>query len=234
MARGFDDPRRMITWIIGINAAMYVLTLILGPRSSNPLSIFSVDTVSLLSLGATGSYPVVQHGKWWTLLSANYLHGGIIHILFNMLAFRQLAALTAREYGTHRTFLIYSFGGIAGFAVSCAADVYLTIGASGAVCALMGALIYYGKSRGGSYGRIIYQQVVGWAIGLVLFGFMVKGINNWAHGGGMVAGALLGYLLGYTERRQEGPVHRRLAVGVAIGTMATLAFTIVTGIMNQF
>jgi rhomboid protease GluP len=139
--------------------------------------------------------------RWWTLISANYLHGGIVHILFNMIAFYQLATLVNREYGAYRMIVIYTASGIAGFFVSYLAGVGFTIGASAAVCGLMGASLYYGKSRGGVYGRIIYKQIVGWAVGLFLFGLIVPGINNWAHGGGICAGAALGFLLGFQERR---------------------------------
>jgi rhomboid protease GluP len=111
--------------------------------------------------------------------------------------------LVIREYGTHRMIVIYTLSGVGGFLVSYLAGVGFTIGASAAVCGLIGAALYYGKSRGGIYGQAVYRQVGGWALGIVLFGLLVPGINNWAHGGGMAAGILMGLLSGI-PRTQKG------------------------------
>jgi rhomboid protease GluP len=213
---------------------MYLITLLLNPLSSsfsmNPLNFLSPSNPSLLLMGATGTIPIDRYHRWWTVLSANYLHGGILHIFFNMMAFRQLAQLVLREYGVHRMFIIYTLGGIVGFGVSYLAGVSLTIGASAAVCALIGASLYFGKSRGGVYGHAVYRQIGGWAVGLFLFGLLVPGINNWGHGGGIVAGALLGFLLGYQEKVGEKFFHKAIAGICLILTILVLVWAVVSGI----
>ena len=73
-------------------------------------------------------------------------------------------------------------------------------------------MLYYGKHRGGTYGSAVFSQIGGWALGLALFGFIVPGINNWGHGGGMAAGFLLAMLLGYRERTRETIYHKIFAV----------------------
>ena len=176
--------------------------------TGNPLTLLSPGSQGLLIFGATGTIPIDRMGRWWTLLSANYLHGGILHILFNMLALRQIAPLIIREYNISRMFILYTLGGIAGFAISYLAGVKFTIGSSAAVCSLIGAALYFGKSRGGLYGQAVYRQVGGWVIGIFAFGILVPGINNWGHAGGILAGVLLGALLGYREKRQEAGWHR--------------------------
>ncbi len=93
-------------------------------------------------------------------------------------------------------FAIYTLGGVFGYLISNLAGIAFTIGASGAVCSLIGALLYYGRSRGGVYGAMVFREVSGWVISLMLFGFIMPGINNWAHGGGIVGGAILGMILG--------------------------------------
>jgi len=234
IAKSFFHPDLLVKSIIGINVAMFAVCLLFSPMgirmSFNPLTALAPSDNSLLLLGATGTLPIDRFGRWWTLLSANYLHGGLLHILFNMLAFRQLAQLVVREYGGYRMTVIYTLGGIAGFAVSYLAGVVLTIGASAAVCSLMGALIYYGKSRGGIYGRLIYRQVGGWAVAIFVFGVIVPGINNWGHGGGLAAGALLGLLLGYNEKRRENRAQRLLAGLCAAVTVAVLVWAVATGV----
>ncbi|MEW6673894.1 MAG: rhomboid family intramembrane serine protease [Thermodesulfobacteriota bacterium] len=224
----------MIRTIIFINAGMYLLTVLFNSAppgvSMNPLTYLSPDNTSLMLLGATGTFPIDKLHRWWTILSANYLHGGILHILFNMFAFWQLSPLVAREYGNYRTFIIYTLGGASGFIVSYLAGVTFTIGASAAICSLIGAILYYGKSRGGVYGQIIYKQVGAWALSIFIFGFLVRGINNWGHGGGMLAGMLLGVLLGYREKKAETSVHRALAVACVVVSAATLIWAFFSGI----
>ena len=177
-------------------------------------------------LGATGTVPIDYYGRVWTLLTANYLHGGIIHLLFNLMALYQIGPWAATEYGASRMFIIYTLAGAAGFLLSYAAGVPFTIGASAAVCGLVGSLIYYGKSRGGGYGNAVYQQLSGWVISIFIFGLLFPGINNWGHGGGLIGGALLGMLLGYTEKKWENVFHHALALLCAVATLAALGLAL--------
>ncbi len=234
LTQGYYNPEQLVKSIIYINIAIYFISLIMNPKAStlslNPLTFLSPDSSSLLLLGATGTIPIDRYHRWWSLLSANWLHGSILHIFFNMVAFRQLAQLAIREYGSYRMIIIYTIGGVTGFVVSYFAGVPLTIGASAAVCALIGALLYYGKSRGGVYGNTIYRQIGGWAFGLFLFGLLVPGINNWGHGGGILAGGLLGFVLKYQEKAQESIVHKFLAAVCAFLTLAVLSWAVVSSI----
>jgi rhomboid protease GluP len=224
--RGLFDAEQLVRTIIYVNIGMFVFSLALRPGgpglSMNPLSLLSPGSESLFLLGATGTIPIDQYGRLWTLFSANYLHGGILHIFFNMMAFSQLGPLVASEYGSYRMLAIYTLSGVGGYLVSYWAGVPFTIGASAAVCGLIGALLYYSKSRGGAYGNALYSQVGGWVAGLFLFGFLVPGINNWAHGGGIAAGAALGFFLGYREQRRESLAHKVLAGGCILLTLLAL------------
>jgi len=148
-----------------------------------------------------------------------------------MIALWQIGPLVIREYGGWRMLVIYTLGGVLGFLVSTLAGVPLTIGASAAICALIGAILYYGKSRGGTYGRAVYRQMGGWAISIFAFGFLIPGIDNWGHGGGMAAGAILAYLLGYNERRRQNIHHKFLALFCILATVLTLAWAVFTGMM---
>jgi rhomboid protease GluP len=210
---------------------MYIISLVFSGRSVgfnfNPFYLLSPDNNSLLLLGATGTIIIDRYQQWWTLLSANYLHGSILHIFFNMMALMQLAPVVIREYGAKRMFVIYTLGGIIGFFISYLARVPLTIGASAAVCALIGSLLYYGRSRSGTYGQAVYRQVFGWAMGIFIFGILVPGINNWGHGGGMLAGALLGFLLGYQDNKKENLLHKTLALLCVVSTCIVLLWSIV-------
>ena len=89
------------------------------------------------------------------------------------------------------------------------------------------AILYYGKTRGGFYGDAIYRQAMGWVVGLVIFGLLVPGINNWAHGGGIVSGILLARLLGYSEWKEETTIHHALSAGCVILTAAVFLWVII-------
>ena len=177
---------------------MFIISILLSTKmvniSFNPLTFLSPDSRSLLVLGATGVLPIDHMHRWWSLLTANYLHGGILHIFFNMVAFRQIAGLIIQVYGIHRMFILYTLGGMAGFLVSYLAHTNFTIGSSAAVCSLIGAALYYGKRRGGHYGNMIYRQIGGWALAIFIFGFLVPGIDNWGHGGGFAPQGSSGWM----------------------------------------
>ncbi len=224
--KGFRNPDQVIKSIIYINVGMYILSLLFFPRgidmTMGPFSMLAPDGRSLLLLGASGTGPVFEYGRWWSVFSANFLHGSLLHIIFNMIAFKQIAPLIIREYGIYRMVTIYLIGGVIGYVVSIFAGIHFTIGASASVCSLIGSALYYGKRRGGVYGQAVYSQLGGWAITIFLFGFLVPGINNWGHGGGMAGGALLGYLLGFNEQKRETITHKSLSGISALATVASL------------
>lgn len=235
LMRGFHGGGDLIKTIILVNVVMFAITLLFSRQSLgfsfNPFTFLSPTNRSLLILGASGTLPIVRLHRWWTLISANYLHGGILHILFNMVALYQIGYLNVQEYGNSRTFVIYTLSGVFGYWVSYLMGVPLTIGASAAICGLIGAALYYGRSRGGAYGQAVYRQVGGWVILIFLFGFLVPDINNWGHGGGIVAGIALGYLLGYEEQRRERLFDKALAAVCVLATAATLIWAVGTGLM---
>jgi len=232
--RGFRDPGQFVKYIIAINVGMYIISILFNPKgaglSMNPLTFLSPSNDSLFLLGATGTIPIDRYHRLWTLISAGFLHGGILHIFFNMAALRQLAFVTNREFGVYRMFVIYTLSGVIGFWVSYLAGVAFTIGASASVCGLVGAILYYGKSRGGVYGKNLYRQVAGWVVFLFAFGFLVPGINNWGHGGGILAGIALGYLLGYQEKKKEKLFHKILAGACAAATLGILVWAILSAV----
>lgn len=231
---GLSDPKKLAMAIIWLNVGMYFLSLVLSGAkigfTMNPFEALSPSGDSIVLLGATGVVPINQFGRWWTLLSANYLHGSLLHIFFNMMMFWQLVPMVIREYGTHRMITIYTIGGIAGYVFSYLSGTYYSLGASAAVCALVGCLLYFGKSRGGIYGQALYKQLSGWVISLVIFGILIPRIDNWAHGGGIVAGIALGWLLGYEEKIREKMFHKTLGTVCAVSTICVLIWAVTSGI----
>jgi rhomboid protease GluP len=159
------------------------------------------------------------------VLSASWLHAGILHILFNMMAVRQLAPGVADMYGPARMVIIYVGAGVAGFLLSSFAGAFLpplpflrggtfTLGASASVSGLVGAILYYGK-RSGS--RMAHQYATQTALMLVLYGFFMPGIDNYAHAGGFAGGYLVGRILDpLTPERGDHMIIALLCLGASL------------------
>ena len=201
--------------------ALYVATLLIDPVSVDgargPFDLFALFSPSgpaLAALGAAGAIPWHQ-GYWWTLFTATYLHGGVFHILFNVLWIRQLGPAVGELYGRSRLVIIFIASGALGFFVSTAVGVRLTVGASAAIFGLLGAMVAYGQKRGGQFGKMVLREYGLWAAMLFAFGLMPGSrIDNWAHGGGFVGGLVAGLLLSFSERRDESMLERALALGL--------------------
>ncbi|HOD28011.1 MAG TPA: rhomboid family intramembrane serine protease [Syntrophales bacterium] len=223
--------RQLVPGLIAINITLYLLSLLLTPAgiglAPSPFSFLSPDGRALYRLGATGVLPIAYEGRWWTLITASFLHGGLLHLFFNMAALWQLGPFVQQIFGTHRFVVLYVASGAAGFLLSYFAGIPFTIGASASLCGLIGAILYYGKSRGGFLGESVYRQATGWIVGLVLFGLLVPGINNWAHGGGLAAGLLAAFALGYEERNGEPAWLAPFGGVTAIGTLVVLVWATV-------
>jgi rhomboid protease GluP len=225
-----SDPVRTIIYV---NIALYILSLILGGISAEgSFNFLSPSSQSLLLLGASGTIPVIGAHRYWTLISASFLHGGILHIAFNMMALYQLGPFVLREFGFHRFINLYIITGICGFAVSVLFGVPFTIGASASICGLIGAIIYFGKSRGDHYGEIIYKEAMGWVVGLIVFGLIFSGINNWAHGGGILSGIGLAFLMGYNDNKQESAWIKLLAYACILITVLVLIWAVANSMFS--
>jgi rhomboid protease GluP len=235
LGSGLLSSERIVPNIIALNLLMFILSILIRPArvgfSLNPLTFLAPSAKSLVLLGATGTYPIGVYHMWWSLLSANYLHGGLLHIAFNMIALWQIGPLVVQEYGVSRMFSIYTLSGVGGYLVSYWAGVPLTIGASGAICGLIGAALFFGKSRGGQYGQMVFQNVAGWVIAIFIFGFLVSGINNWAHGAGIVCGVFTGSFLGYQEKRGQNFYHKILGGSCVAATLAVLAWGVLRALV---
>ncbi|NUO80357.1 rhomboid family intramembrane serine protease [candidate division KSB1 bacterium] len=192
--------------VTAVCVAFYVISLLLDIRAIFRLDLFSFlgpSGVSLYKLGATGTIPMAQ-GRWWTLVTAVYLHGGLLHIFFNLYFLRQIAPQVEELFGTARLIVIFTFAGVLGFVVSNLMGIQFTIGASGALFGLLGALVAYGRARGGSFGEAVYRAGLQNALIMFVFGFLMSGVNNWAHAGGFIGGFLAALVVGFAEQGREG------------------------------
>jgi membrane associated rhomboid family serine protease len=228
----------IIKIIISTNVCFFIISLFVSGSditlSLHPFTALTPSTTSLILLGASGTIPIDRNHEWWTLITANFLHGSLLHILFNMLAFNHVSSIVSKVYGSYRMFIIFLITGFTGFYLSYIAGIEVTIGASAAVCGLIGAILYYGKSRGGILGESIYKQTMGWVIFLILFGLIVPNVNNWGHGGGLISGILLAWILGYHERSPETRFHKIISFILMIFTICILIWSLVFCFIKLF
>jgi rhomboid protease GluP len=204
--RSLGQDLGFVQIVTGISIVAYVASLVMsvGNIRMSGFDFLGPDSCALLNLGASGAAPVFALDRWWTLLSATWLHGSFLHILLNMYWVRQLGPAVAEFYGPGRMVIVYVAGGIVGFAASSAAGMFLgfmppilqggilTVGASASIFGLLGALAYYGR-RGGS--SMVYTQAMTYAVMMFVFGLMLSGIDNYAHAGGFLGGWLAGRVL---------------------------------------
>ncbi|HXK11688.1 MAG TPA: rhomboid family intramembrane serine protease [Vicinamibacteria bacterium] len=228
---GFTD---IVMWGCG---ALYLASLaadLQGVAGSAGLSFFSPSSRSLFLFGASGAMPVFAYGRWWTVLSAAWLHGGVLHILLNMMGVRNLLRPVAHLYGPARTILIYTVASVIGFSASSAAGAFLprllggsflTVGASAPLMGLVGALSYYGR-RGGS--THIGQQAKGIVVAMIVFGFVMPGIDNWAHLGGFAGGWVAARVL--DPLKPERGDHVLMAVACLALSLISVVLSVVLGL----
>jgi len=223
-------------FVIGACIILYMLMLISDPNGISTGGLFnflSPSSRTLFLFGESGALPVFAFGRWWTVLTAGWLHAGLLHIFFNLMWIRQLAPPTSEMYGPSRMIIIYTIAGITGFTASTLAGAFIpalggagfTVGASAPIFGLLGALVYYGRRTGSS---VVGDQAKSWAVTLFIFGFFFRGVDNWAHLGGFVGGYVTSRLL--DPLRPERVDHLIAALVCLIVTAAAIVFSIVDGL----
>ena len=204
----------------------------------NGMSILAPSTRSVLILGASGATPVFAYGRWWTVLSAAWLHGNLLHIVFNLLWIRQLAPAVEELYGSSRTIIIYTIASVTGFLLSswgglvfASAPIFflrgagITVGASASIFGLLGALVAYGRRTGSSH---IGSQAMTYAVILFIFGFVMPNIDNYAHLGGFLGGYAAAHLL--DPLRPERLDHLIVAMICIAATVLSVIASVVTAL----
>jgi rhomboid protease GluP len=231
--RLFRGRLNLIALIIATCVVLYVVALLLQPEAitqpRGALSLLSPGSRALYQLGMTGGI-AWQLGWWWTLFTAIYLHGGILHIFFNLMWIRDLGPVLTELYGPARAFVLFEVSGIAGFVVSNLVTGVPTLGASGSIFGLLAALIVYGRRRGGT---VMSAQLWQWAIILFVMGLLLPGINNWAHAGGFAGGWICGHVMRPGDEQGESVYILLLALAMIAVTLVgvALSFVKVTSIL---
>jgi rhomboid protease GluP len=231
-----------VPFVIGACGVLYVLTWVLSGASiggGGLMDFLPVGQNTLVVFGASGYLPIFALGRWWTVFSAGWLHANLLHIVFNMMWIRQLAPAVGDIYGPGRMVIIYTIAGATGFALTSVAGPLLgflpilhgapvTVGASAPIFGLLGALVHYGR-RGGS--SAVRSQAVYYAVILFAFGFIVSGVDNYAHAGGFLGGYLASLVL--DPLKPERIDHIIVALGCIVVSILSVVVSILHALSLQ-
>jgi rhomboid protease GluP len=188
--------------LIAINVVAYLWLISTGGLSSDR-ALF--DHGALLGIACT------QSGQWWRIVTGAFLHGGLVHIGSNMLALYFVGSSVEQIFGKVRFALLYAVALVgAGLAVVYAAPNDLTVGASGAIFGLFGALVAVGL-RLGKRGRGLIGQVLPVIVFNLVLTFAIPNISAAGHIGGLITGFLAGLVLFMIPSRQRSAAYAYVA-----------------------
>jgi rhomboid protease GluP len=197
MLGGFIPHARFVTvMILLMNFGLYIATALYSMRMGNGEAVWNIDARTLFEFGAKYRGAILA-GQWWRLVTAGFLHGGLLHILMNSWVLFDLGAQVEEVYGTWRLMVIYFVATIFGFLASTWWSPSLSVGASAGLFGLIGAMIALGTMHRSELGSAIRGMYVRWAIYGLLFGLLPGfRVDNAAHIGGLGAGFVTAWLAG--------------------------------------
>jgi rhomboid protease GluP len=191
--------------ILLMNVGLYVITSLYS-MNAGAGGAWNIDARTLVEFGAKYG-PLIELGQWWRLVTAGFLHGGLLHILMNSWVLFDLSAQVEEVYGAARMWVIYFISSVFGFYVSTVWNPMIpSVGASAALFGLIGAMIALGVRHRNALGAAVRGIYVRWAIYGLIFS-LFGNIDMAAHIGGLVAGFGVGYLAG--ARYYEGSITDR-------------------------
>ena len=178
--------------ILLINVGLYIATELLASKYGE-----QGQMKALWALGGKFSVSILQDHEWWRLVTAGFLHGGLLHILMNSWVLYDLGAQVEQVFETPRFLVIYFAGTVGGFYLSLRMSPGPSIGASAGMTGLIGAMIAFGVLNRSSVGKAIRNFYIRWVVYILAMGlFPGFRTDNWAHIGGLIAGFAIGYMAG--------------------------------------
>jgi rhomboid protease GluP len=211
---GLIPHARFNTIVILIaNFGLYLASTLYSMRAETGGGFWEIDVHTLVAFGAKYGL-AIAYGQWWRLVTAGFLHGGMLHILMNSWVLFDLAPQVEEVFGASRMWVIYFASSVSGFYLSNLLNPMTpSVGASAALCGLIGAMIALGViHHSASVGAAIRSTYIRWAIYILIFSLVVPHVDIWAHIGGGITGFGVAYLAG-TPRLEGSPVERLWLAG---------------------
>lgn len=221
-------PTPVSTVLLVANILMFGVSIVrtMSAGGGGGLSLlWGMNGQELYRLGASYGPAIFYGHEWYRLVTAMFLHGGLIHIGFNMMAFIEFGPALEELYGSARFLFLYTVTGAFGFVLSALLG-HFSVGASGALLGLIGAILAVTTRRGGAYMRELRSRLIGSIVTLFALGFLMTGIDNAAHVGGLIAGFALGKLFVDREPINVGERRRAYALGWLAGIVMVASFVL--------
>ncbi|HEY1865794.1 MAG TPA: rhomboid family intramembrane serine protease [Candidatus Acidoferrales bacterium] len=189
-----------------------------------------INSGILARMGASAPLPydLVQP---WRLVTAIFLHASLLHIGFNMWILMDLGPMLEEMYGSARFLFIFVLTGVCGYLAS-AATGHFSVGASGSLLGMVGVLLALTGGRQSSGMRMLRSQLIYWLVYIAVIGFLMPGIDNFAHIGGFVSGFVLGKLMVDRLPADTAENRRANALGWTAGLMIAASFAFM--LLNYF
>lgn len=227
LVSNLDAP--VSTIFLGLNFFLFAIQLMFTIQAGEAggLNIlWRLDPIGSYRLGMNYGPTIFFDHQYWRLITAMFLHGGLIHIGFNMMTFMQFGPAIEELYGSPRFLFLYTFTGAFGFLVS-ALRGHLSLGASGALLGIMGAVLAITTKRGGMYMRDLRSRLIS-SLGILFLIGLMPGIriDNWAHGGGLAAGFVLGKLFVDRQPMNKSEKFRAQLLGWVAGLAIVASFVL--------
>lgn len=211
--------------LLAINFGLFIAALLLSNKLAGGDGSFSIRGGVLVAFGAKYYPDIVNYGQWWRLITAGFLHGGIMHILMNSWVLFDLGPQVERVFGTSRYLVIYLVSSVGGFYLSFLMSYSLSVGSSAAIAGLIGAMMAFAKRSNQS---VVWSFYMRWVVMIAAIGFLVPGIDNWAHLGGLLTGGGLGWIAASSRVNRDVESLWKMAAALCVlGTAAALAYVYV-------
>lgn len=219
----FKDKKPMVTEVlIGINIGIFVLMLISSMLGSNLSSVFTYY--------GSNSYELIQQEGvlgLYRLVTSMFIHADIFHIFFNMYALYVVGSQVERYYGKKKFLIIYFISGIFGSLFS---NVFMlpnsmSIGASGAIFGLFGALGYFAYNYRAILGNFLKSSIIPVIVINLCLGLFISGVDVSCHIGGLIGGILISTILGVSGKEKKQNVSILIVFAILLCFMAFMIFS---------
>ena len=191
----FEPKKMIVTPILIALCIMVFLAMYIWGNGSE-------DSITLRLFGANFR-PLVQAGQVWRLATSMFLHIGLVHLVVNMYSLLIIGRQMEGFLGRWKFLAVYLGSGILGSLLSVVVHTSISAGASGAIFGLLGSLLYFGYHYRLYLGTVLKTQVIPIILLNLLIGFMVPGIDNFCHIGGLVGGYLLTMIVGVPGKTKK-------------------------------
>lgn len=162
-------------------------------------------------------------GEYWRLFTPIFLHVNEIHLLMNSYFLYSIGKLVEGIYGSSKFIFVYLIAGVMGNIASFAFSPYTSVGASGALMGMLGALLYYGLENPTQFKRYFGYNIIANIVIMVIFGLSNSHIDNYAHFGGMAGGFLASGIVGLGNLRSKY-FNRYTAAVLTVAVASTVLF----------